>query len=151
MEYSLGDTDNVSRIFETGVIHQGRGKVFVNFDTDPQTMESELSVKVTLKGQSEQSHEWNTGAVTFKEIPIVAEAPRRLKPDGSTDFDEFVKDTSSMQVGTDTLATSHGFFTKQQIMDFLFLILGKHLKYYLLYFHQPKLLLDNSNLISFTN
>ena len=118
LTYSLGDTDNVSRIFETGVIHQGRGKVYVNFDTDPQTMEAELFVKVTLKGQSEQSHEWDTGAVTFDKIPIVAEAPRRLKPGGSTDFDEFVQDTSSMQVGTDTLATSHGSFTKQQLMDF---------------------------------
>ena len=114
LEYSAANN-----VFSTSATHQARGKVYVNFDTDE--MRADLFTKITLKGGTEVSHQWDSGSAGITEYPVVASTVRRLKPDGSTDFDEFVDVNSSMQVNPTTLAPNYtcdtGCFSKQQLMD----------------------------------
>ena len=114
LEYSAANN-----VFSTSATHQARGKVYVNFDTDE--MRADLFTKITLKGGTEVSHQWDSGTAGITEYPVVASTVRRLKPGGTTDFDEFVDINSSMQVDSDTLAPNYtcdtGCFSKQQLMD----------------------------------
>ena len=114
LEYSAANN-----VFSASATHQGRGKIYVNFDTDE--MRADLFTKITLKGGTEVSHQWDSGTAGITEYPVVASTVRRLKPDGSTDFDEFVDLNSSMQVNPTTLAPNYtcdtGCFSKQQLMD----------------------------------
>jgi len=114
LEYSAANN-----VFSSSATHQARGKVYVNFDTDE--MRADLFTKITLKGGTEVSHQWDSGAAGITEYPVVASTVRRLKPDGSTDFDEFVDVNSSMQVNSTTLASNYtcetGCFSKQELMD----------------------------------
>ena len=114
LEYSAANN-----VFSASATHQGRGKIYVNFDTDE--MRADLFTKITLKGGTEVSHQWDSGTAGIAEYPVVASTVRRLKPDGSTDFDEFVDINSSMQVNPTTLASNYtcetGCFSKQELMD----------------------------------
>ena len=114
LEYSAANN-----VFSASATHQGRGKIYVNFDTDE--MRADLFTKITLKGGTEVSHQWDSGTAGITEYPVVASTVRRLKPDGSTDFDEFVDVNSSMQVNATTLAPNYtcdtGCFSKQELMD----------------------------------
>ena len=111
LEYSAANN-----VFSASATHQGRGKIYVNFDTDE--MRADLFTKITLKGGTEVSHQWDSGTAGITEYPVVASTVRRLKPDGSTDFDEFVDVNSSMQVNSTTLAPNYEEgFTKQELMD----------------------------------
>ena len=105
-------------VFQDGVSQQGRGKVYVNFNKG--VISADMYTRITLKGDSQISHQWNSGAAGINAIPVVASTVRALNSDGTTDFDEFVDVNSSMQVDSDTLApnfTCEGCFTKQNQMD----------------------------------
>ena len=103
-------------VFQDGVVQQGRGKVYVNFNKG--LISADMYTRITLKGESQISHEWNSGTAGINAVPIVASTVRALNSDGTTDFDEFVDVNSSMQVDSDTLAPNYDDgFTKQNQMD----------------------------------
>ena len=103
-------------VFQDGAVQQARGKVYVNFKKGE--MSGDMFTKITLKGESQISHSWNTGTAGITSVPIVASTVRGLKSDGTTDFDEFVDINPSMKAAADTLAPQYEVGkTKQELMD----------------------------------
>ena len=103
-------------VFDASSPPQARSKVYVNFKKGE--MSGDMFTRITLKGESQISHSWNTGTAGITSVPIVASTVRGLKSDGTTDFDEFVDINPSMKAAADTLAPQYEIGkTKQELMD----------------------------------
>ncbi len=88
LTYSLGDSEGVSKVFDTGATQQGRAKVYVNFNK--KEISADVLSKITLKGASTVDYSFTTPTVTLTTIPVVASVPMAMGSTGGTFIDTLI-------------------------------------------------------------